>query len=71
MSARNYGLDTDSQAGSSDLDQPASAAAFLRTTGAIRTRAAALLARAREGQSQWFPSATRRPSIRPREPWRK
>lgn len=54
MSARNYGLDTDSQAGSSDLDQPASAAAFLRTTGAIRTRAAALLARAREGQSRWF-----------------
>ncbi len=33
---------------------PASAAALLRTTKAIRTRAQALLARARAGESRWF-----------------
>ena len=37
-----------------DAGQPAAAAAYLRTTGAIRTRAAALLARARRGESPWF-----------------
>ncbi|PZQ74758.1 MAG: DUF1688 domain-containing protein, partial [Variovorax paradoxus] len=37
-----------------DAHQPAAAAAYLRTTDAIRTRAAALLARARRGESAWF-----------------
>ncbi len=37
-----------------DATQPAAAAAYLRTTDAIRTRAAALLARARRGESAWF-----------------
>jgi hypothetical protein len=37
-----------------DTTRPAGAAAFLRTTRAIRIRAAALLARARRGESQWF-----------------
>ncbi|VTU19943.1 hypothetical protein SRS16CHR_02542 [Variovorax sp. SRS16] len=37
-----------------DTRQPAGAAAVLRTTVAIRERAAALLARARRGESQWF-----------------
>ncbi|MBO9515053.1 MAG: URC4/urg3 family protein [Variovorax sp.] len=37
-----------------DTDHPAGAAAHLRTTTAIRSRAAQLLARARAGESQWF-----------------
>jgi hypothetical protein len=37
-----------------DTTQPAGAAAFLRTTRAVRIRAAALLTRARRGESQWF-----------------
>jgi hypothetical protein len=37
-----------------DTGHPAGAASLLRTTGAIRQRAAALLARARNGESQWF-----------------
>ncbi|OUM01962.1 uracil phosphoribosyltransferase [Variovorax sp. JS1663] len=37
-----------------DTSRPAGAAAFLRTTRAIRIRADALLARARRGESQWF-----------------
>ncbi|HEY2255347.1 MAG TPA: DUF1688 family protein [Variovorax sp.] len=37
-----------------DAEHPAGAAAILRTTQAIRSRAAALLARARAGQSAWF-----------------
>ena len=37
-----------------DLGNPAEAAAHLRTTTAIRERAAALLARARDGGSRWF-----------------
>jgi hypothetical protein len=37
-----------------DTTRPAGAAAFLRTTRAIRIRADALLARARRGESQWF-----------------
>ena len=37
-----------------DATQPAAAAAYLRTPNAIRTRAAALLARARRGESAWF-----------------
>jgi len=38
----------------SDPKHPEGAAALLRTTTAIRTRAAALLARARAGESAWF-----------------
>jgi len=37
-----------------DTSHPAGAATVLRTTAAIRERAAALLARARRGESQWF-----------------
>jgi hypothetical protein len=37
-----------------DTRQPHGAAAVLRSTGAIRARAAALLARARRGESPWF-----------------
>ncbi|MDR6888946.1 MULTISPECIES: URC4/urg3 family protein [Variovorax] len=37
-----------------DTSRPAGAATLLRTTGAIRERAAALLARARNGESRWF-----------------
>jgi len=37
-----------------DTSHPAGAAAFLRTTQAVRSRAAALLARARAGDSEWF-----------------
>ncbi len=37
-----------------DTEDPAGAAAHLRTTQAIRQRAQALLARARRGESQWF-----------------
>jgi hypothetical protein len=37
-----------------DTSRPAGAVAFLRTTRAIRIRAAALLARARRGESEWF-----------------
>jgi Protein of unknown function (DUF1688) len=37
-----------------DAGHPAGAAEILRTTQAIRSRAAALLARARAGQSAWF-----------------
>ena len=37
-----------------DTAHPAGAASLLRTTAAIRERAAALLARARRGESQWF-----------------
>jgi hypothetical protein len=37
-----------------DLSRPKEAVAFLRTTGAVRERAAALLARARRGESAWF-----------------
>lgn len=37
-----------------DTSRPAGAATLLRTTGAIRERAAALLARARSGESRWF-----------------
>ncbi|MDM0023509.1 DUF1688 family protein [Variovorax saccharolyticus] len=37
-----------------DTAHPAGAAAFLRTTQAVRSRAAALLARARAGESEWF-----------------
>jgi len=37
-----------------DTAHPAGAAAFLRTTDAIRSRAQALLARARAGESAWF-----------------
>ncbi|MDH6168982.1 hypothetical protein M2282_004146 [Variovorax boronicumulans] len=37
-----------------DTAHPAAAASLLRTTAAIRERAAALLARARRGESQWF-----------------
>jgi hypothetical protein len=37
-----------------DTSHPAGAASVLRTTAAIRERAAALLARARRGESQWF-----------------
>ncbi|MFT4269301.1 MAG: URC4/urg3 family protein [Xenophilus sp.] len=37
-----------------DAETPAAAAGYLRTTDAIRHRAAALLARARRGESQWF-----------------
>jgi hypothetical protein len=37
-----------------DVEHPAGAAAVLRTTQAIRERAAALLARARRGESKWF-----------------
>jgi len=37
-----------------DTAHPAGAAAFLRTTRAVRIRAAALLQRARRGESDWF-----------------
>lgn len=37
-----------------DTEHPAGAAAFLRSTQAVRSRAQALLARARAGESQWF-----------------
>ena len=37
-----------------DLGQPAAAAAHLRTTAAVRERAAQLLARARRDESTWF-----------------
>jgi len=37
-----------------DTAHPVGAAAFLRTTQAVRSRAAALLARARAGESEWF-----------------
>ncbi|RZI96837.1 MAG: DUF1688 family protein [Variovorax sp.] len=37
-----------------DTAHPAGAAAFLRSTSAVRERAAFLLARARRGESQWF-----------------
>ncbi|RYF34091.1 MAG: DUF1688 family protein [Comamonadaceae bacterium] len=37
-----------------DTAHPAGAAALLRTTAAVRERAAFLLARARRGESQWF-----------------
>ncbi|MDR6535520.1 DUF1688 family protein [Variovorax soli] len=37
-----------------DTTRPAGAVAFLRSTRAIRIRAAALLARARRGESEWF-----------------
>src|SRR4051812_16869960 len=37
-----------------DTGHAAGAASLLRTTAAIRQRAAALLARARNGESQWF-----------------
>lgn len=37
-----------------DATDPAGAAALLRTTGAVRTRAAQLLERARAGDSRWF-----------------
>jgi hypothetical protein len=37
-----------------DTTQPADAAAFLRTTRAVRIRAAQLLGRARRGESEWF-----------------
>jgi hypothetical protein len=37
-----------------DTEHPTGAAAYLRTTQAVRSRAAALLARARAGESQWF-----------------
>jgi len=37
-----------------DTTHPASATAFLRNTKVIRERATALLARARQGQSEWF-----------------
>jgi hypothetical protein len=37
-----------------DAEHPSGAAALLRTTRAVRERAAALLARARGGESQWF-----------------
>jgi len=37
-----------------DTAHAAGAAAYLRTTQAVRSRAAALLARARAGESQWF-----------------
>ena len=37
-----------------DTSHPAGAASLLRTTAAIRQRAGALLARARNGESQWF-----------------
>ena len=37
-----------------DTARPAGAVAFLRTTRAIRIRAAALLAHARRGESEWF-----------------
>ncbi|QNK67731.1 URC4/urg3 family protein [Variovorax sp. PAMC26660] len=37
-----------------DASHPAGAASLLRTTAAIRQRAGALLARARNGESQWF-----------------
>ncbi len=37
-----------------DSMHPAGAAALLRTTAAIRERSAALLARARRGESAWF-----------------
>lgn len=37
-----------------DTAHPAGAAAFLRTTQAVRSRARALLARARAGESEWF-----------------
>ncbi|MGO4395194.1 DUF1688 family protein [Variovorax sp. M-6] len=41
-----------------DTAHPAGAAAFLRTTQAVRSRAAALLARARAGESEWFTIGT-------------
>lgn len=41
-----------------DTAHPAGAAAFLRTTQAVRSRAAALLARARAGESKWFTIGT-------------
>ena len=37
-----------------DTDTPAGAVALLRSTQAVRSRAQALLARARSGQSRWF-----------------
>jgi hypothetical protein len=37
-----------------DFNQPAAAATWLRTTAAVRERAAQLLARARNGESAWF-----------------
>lgn len=37
-----------------DFTQPGPAAAYLRTTAAVRERAAQLLARARQGESAWF-----------------
>ena len=37
-----------------DFNQPAAAATWLRTTAAVRERAAQLLARARSGESAWF-----------------
>ena len=55
MIGDNYGLTNERQPEStSEFSQPAHAAAYLRTTEAIRTRAAALLARARSGESKWF-----------------
>ena len=53
MSGDNYGL-TNEQPSATEYTRPAEAAAYLRTTEAIRTRAAALLARARSGESRWF-----------------
>ncbi|HUD32716.1 MAG TPA: DUF1688 domain-containing protein, partial [Variovorax sp.] len=37
-----------------DYAQPGPAVGYLRTAGAVRERAAALLARARRGESTWF-----------------
>jgi hypothetical protein len=37
-----------------DYDKPGNAVGYLRTAGAVRERAAALLARARRGESTWF-----------------
>ena len=53
MIGDNYGL-TDETSAAGEFGQPATAAASLRTTEAIRSRAAALLARARSGESAWF-----------------
>ena len=55
MSQDNYGLNRDTtQAPATDFTQPGPAAAYLRTTAAVRERAAQLLARARQGESAWF-----------------
>lgn len=53
MSKDNHGVDPALEL-TANLDQPAAAAAFLRSTAAVRERAAALLARARRGESRWF-----------------